>query len=100
MQLDYYTRYVARASKPPYSNQTTVHGSVHFPPPGSWNSTDRFTRLAMLRRAAALSDWHGRQPISPNFVGLGVPDTNPTLITTIGMLNTVVLPKGAFVSRV
>lgn len=48
------------ASGPPNNEPPltpSLHGSTFYPPPGSFNSSDRFTRLAMLKQAAGEAPW-------------------------------------------
>lgn len=42
-------------TEPPYS--PSLHNTTFYPPPGSYNSSDRFTKLAVLKSASTLSSW-------------------------------------------
>lgn len=42
-------------NQPP--NTPSLHNSVFYPPPGSYNSPDRFTRLAILKQASGWAPW-------------------------------------------
>lgn len=40
-----------------YSTRTRRHDTTFYPSPGSFNSSDRFARLAMLKSTANLVPW-------------------------------------------
>ncbi|KAF8062972.1 cbh [Scenedesmus sp. PABB004] len=96
-QIGNMTQWLAKVSAPPYSAPPltpTLHNTTFFPPPGSHNSSDRFTRLAVLKSVANLSPWRATlNPMSPGFV-LSSP-SNPALMAVLGLIQSVYLPKGA-----
>lgn len=50
-------------TSPPYTSYTpTIHNTTFFPPPGSYNSSDRFARLAVLKSTANQSPWRCARP--------------------------------------
>ncbi len=64
-------------------------------PAGSYNSSDRFTRAAMLQRPAALWSWPPKElQLSPSFVADGVPEDNGNIMTNMIMANALYLPMG------
>ena len=59
--------------------------------------SDRFTRLAQLRNASSLVTWPPAGPLNnltPLFGADFLPPTNGALMTAMGLLNSVYLPKG------
>ncbi|EFN53454.1 hypothetical protein CHLNCDRAFT_58529 [Chlorella variabilis] len=95
-QMQYYNAWTTKITSPPYSVpplNPTIHGTTFYPPPGSYNSSDRFTRLAVLKYAAGRAPWHAAtDPISPGFALKS--SSNPALITALDLIQSVYLPKG------
>ena len=96
--LQYYNAWTTKITSPPYSVpplNPTIHGTTFYPPPGSYNSSDRFTRLAVLKYAAGRAPWHAAtDPISPGFALKS--SSNPALITALDLIQSVYLPKGGW----
>lgn len=95
-QLQYLQAVSAAAAGPP-NNQPPLTPSLHdttfYPSPGSFNSSDRFARLAMLKSTANLVPWQQAYNfISPGFALPG--STNPSIQAVLSLINSVYLPKG------
>ncbi|GBF97748.1 hypothetical protein Rsub_10912 [Raphidocelis subcapitata] len=97
-QYEHYEWWTSLVSHPPYSAQPTVSGGVFTPPLGSYNQSDRFTRIAMLRKRAMAATWPddlgGLDPLTPGVVPKGAPETNGALMASMGLLNAIWMPRG------
>lgn len=73
-----------------------------FPLPGDDSGPSRFTRLALTKEAAQSECWRNTslifpklyETLSPGYILKGFPASNPTIMTVMGILNTVYLPRG------
>ena len=61
---------------------------------GAFNSSQRFTKAAMLKQPAAIWNWTTGMIVGPAFIAPGLPSTNPNLMTNIIMMHNLWLPKG------
>lgn len=61
---------------------------------GAYNSSERFTKAAMLKQPATIWNWTTGMIIGPQFVAPGLPSTNPNLMTNMIMMHNLWLPKG------
>ncbi|KAF8061948.1 hypothetical protein HT031_004208 [Scenedesmus sp. PABB004] len=79
---------------------TTQH--LFWPVPGDYSGPSRFTRLALVKEAALGECWRNTSALfpklyetaNPDYVWKGAPASNPTLLTVLGIINTVYLPNG------
>ena len=97
-QINHTDWYMDLVSKPPYSEVPTVHGGPFAAIAGSFNQTERFTRLAQLRSFGAQVAWPIYIPyfdnLTPAYVPPGAPASNPQLMVAINMMQSVWLPRG------
>lgn len=94
-QVQRFEAWQAAASQPPL-NYTTDDGenATFFPLPGSYSSPDRFTRLAMLKKAADTMVFPKTSPLRPG-VSTALPHgSNRALVTVMDMIQAAYLPVG------
>ena len=97
-QYKHHKWWTGMVARPPYSEVPVVHGGPFVAVAGSFNQTDRFTRLAQLRKYAGQVAWAehipGLDDLTPAYAPPGAPASNPQLMVAVDMMQSVWLPRG------